>query len=147
MRRPLTIAAAVLAAASVATSGCKEIESEEASGYEPSHVEEVKGASDDLKRVTFTQEGAARTGLETAPVRKDGRVSVLPYAALIYDADGGTWVYTNPGKLTYLRQEVKVDHIDGDRVVLEAGPAVGTRVVTTGAAEVYGAELEIAGSH
>jgi hypothetical protein len=147
MPRPVTTAAAVLAAATVAVSGCKEIETEASHGYEPSKLEEVKGASDELKRVVFTAEGAARTGLKTAPVRREGRHAVLPYEALIYDADGGTWVYTATGRLTYLRQEIEVDHIDGNRVVLTKGPAAGTPVVTVGAAEVYGAELEIAGSH
>ena len=31
--------------------------------------------------------------------------------------------------------------------MLLRGPAAGTKVVTVGAAEVYGTELEIAGSH
>ena len=147
MRRPLTTAAAVLAAAAAAASGCKEVETEASHGYEPSKVEEIEGASDELKRVVFTREGAVRTGLKMTPVRREGRHAVLPYESLIYDADGGTWVYTSTGKLTYLRQEVEVDRIDGNRVLLAKGPAAGTPVVTTGAIEVYGAELEIAGSH
>jgi hypothetical protein len=148
MPRPVTIAAAVLAAAAVAVSGCKEVESETAAGYEPAKLEEIEGKGDEIKRVVFTAEGAARTGLETAKVRseKGGRV-VLPYASLLYDAEGATWVYTNTGKLTYLREQVKVDHITGNRVVLKDGPAAGTAVVTVGTAEVYGTELEIAGSH
>ncbi len=147
MPRPVTIAAAVLAAATVAVSGCKEVESESAVGYEPAKLEEIEGKGDEIKRVIFTAEGAARTGLETAKVRSEGGRAVLPYASLIYDAEGATWVYTNTGKLTYLREQVKVDHIAGDRVVLQDGPAAGTAVVTVGTAEVYGTELEIAGSH
>ena len=46
-----------------------------------------------------------------------------------------------------MRADVVVDRIDGDRVLLTEGPRPGSRVVTVGAAEVYGAELEIAGSH
>ena len=147
MPRPVTIAAAVLAAATVAVSGCKEVESESAAGYEPAKLEEIEGKGDEIKRVVFTAEGAERTGLETAKVRsQDGRL-VLPYESLLYDADGATWVYMNTGKLTYLREQVKVDHIIGNRVVLKDGPAAGTAVVTVGTAEVYGTELEIAGSH
>jgi hypothetical protein len=147
MPRPVTIAAAVLAAATVAVSGCKEVESESATGYEPAKLEEIEGKGDEIKRVVFTAEGAERTGLQTAKVRREGGRAVLPYESLIYDAEGATWVYTNTGKLTYLREQVKVDHIDGDRVVLKDGPAAGTAVVTVGTAEVYGTELEIAGSH
>ena len=42
---------------------------------------------------------------------------------------------------------VTVDRIEGKRVFVSKGPAAGTKVVTVGATEVYGAELEIAGSH
>ena len=147
MPRPVTIAAAVLAAAAVAVSGCKEVESESAAGYEPAKLEEIAGKGDEIKRVVFTAEGAQRTGLQTAKVRNEGGRVVLPYESLLYDADGATWVYTNTGKLTYLREQVTVDHIDGDSVVLKKGPAAGTAVVTVGTAEVYGTELEIAGSH
>jgi hypothetical protein len=144
MPRPLTITAAVLAAVAVAASGCKEVESEEASAYEPSKLEAVAGKGDEIKRVVFTSEGAARTGLKTAPIRRQGEHSVLPYASLVYDATGATFVYTNVGPLTYLRETVKVDHIEGDDVVLDEGPPPGTAVVTVGTAEVYGTELEIA---
>jgi multidrug efflux pump subunit AcrA (membrane-fusion protein) len=125
-------------------SACKEVETETATGYEPAHLKEV---NEDLKEVTFTKEGAARTGLKTGVIRQSGDQKVLPYAALIYDTEGKTYVYTSPKPLTYLREEVKVDRIDGNRVLASDGPAAGTEVVTTGAAEVYGTELEIAASH
>lgn len=121
------------------------MEEEESSGYEPAKLESVKG-SDDLKRVTFTAEGAKRTGLKTAPVGEDGSLEVVPYEALIYDAEGKTYVYTSPKPLSFLREEVRVDRIEEERVLLSDGPPAGTEVVTVGAAEVYGAELEIAAS-
>ena len=46
-----------------------------------------------------------------------------------------------------MRQAVTVGRIDAGRAFLTKGPAAGTTVVTTGAAEVYGAELDIAASH
>ncbi len=52
---------------------------------------------DDLKRVTFTAEGAERIGLETAEVGRSGGHKVVPYAALIYDPEGETYVYTSRG--------------------------------------------------
>jgi hypothetical protein len=42
---------------------------------------------------------------------------------------------------------VDVDRIQGTRAFLSRGPAAGTRVVTVGAAEVYGTELDVAVSH
>jgi hypothetical protein len=39
------------------------------------------------------------------------------------------------------RQPVKVERVVGELAVLSAGPAVGTPVVTVGAALLFGAEL------
>ncbi len=49
--------------------------------------------------------------------------------------------------LTFVRARVEVVRVDGDRVLLSGGLQPGTEVVTVGATEVYGAELDIAGSH
>ncbi len=68
---------------------------------------------------------------------------LIPHAALLYDAHGDTWVYTNPAPLVFVRQHISVNYIEGDRVVLYAGPPAGTAVVTVGAAELYGAETGV----
>jgi hypothetical protein len=146
MNRLLTTGV-VLAVAGLPLSACKEVETETATGYTPSHVEELKEGSKAFPRVTFTAEGAKRTGLESGLVRRDGGSTVVPYESLIYDGEGKTYVYTSPKPLNYLRTEVRVDRIDAGRVFLTRGPSVGSTVVTTGTAEVYGAELDIAGSH
>jgi multidrug efflux pump subunit AcrA (membrane-fusion protein) len=132
------VAGLALAAVALPIAGCTEVETETATGYEPATLEPVKG-NEDLQLVRFTAEGAKRVDLQTASVRRN----VVPYAALIYDPEGKTFVYTSPKPLEYLREEVKVDRIDGDRVLLTRGPPAGTRVVTVGAAEVYGTELEV----
>jgi ABC-type oligopeptide transport system substrate-binding subunit len=136
--RRLALAGLVLATAALPVAGCTEVETETATGYEPSTLEPVKG-NKDIQRVTFTAEGARRVDLQTASVRRN----VVPYAALIYDPEGKTYVYTSPKPLEYLREEVKVDRIEGDRVLVSRGPPAGTEVVTVGAAEVYGTELEV----
>jgi hypothetical protein len=134
-----------LIVAGATLSACTEVESSAVEGYEPAHLHDVKGA--DYKRVTFTKEGARRTDLQTARVRRAGGEAVVPYAALIYDPEGKTYVYTSPRPLTFMRTEVTVDRIRGGRAWLADGPPPGTEVVTVGAALVYGTELEIAGSH
>ena len=136
------LAGAVLAVVGLSLSACSEVETETATGYEPASLESVKGR-DDLKRVTVTAEGARRIGLKTAEVELLDRRRAVPYAALIYDPEGDTYVYTSSA-LSFLRRKVEVQRIDGDQVLLSEGPPAGTRVVTVGAAEVYGAELEIA---
>jgi hypothetical protein len=126
----------------LALSGCTEVETESATGYEPAKLEPIKG-DDDLQRVTFTAEGADRIGLRTARVRRAGEHTTVPYAALLYDPHGKTYVYTSPRSLEYVRAEVRIRGIEGNRVVLFDGPAVGTEIVTVGATEVYGTELEV----
>ena len=67
------------------------------------------------------------------------------FAALLYDADGRSWAYTNPTPLTFVREPVTVDRVDGDRAYLRSGPAPGTAVVTVGAAELLGVEYGVDG--
>ena len=139
--------AVLVVIAALSVSACKEVEEESAAGYEPATLSPIEGKSEDYKRVTFTKEGAARTDLRTAEVRRSGRREVVPYAALIYNDEAKTFVYTSPKPLSFERVPVEVDRIEGDRVLLSDGPKAGTKVVTVGATEVYGAELEIAASH
>ena len=148
-RRQLRVVCAglVLIAAGVSLSACSEAtseyeEPEMAGHYEPAKLEPIRGT--DAKRVKFSAEGAKRVGLETAQVREDGQRKIVPYAAVIYNPEGDTFTYTSPEPLVYVREEVKVDYVDGDRVVLSEGPSVGTEIVTVGAAEVYGTEFEVA---
>jgi hypothetical protein len=140
------VAGLLVSLAALPLAACAEVESAAVDGYQPSHIEEVEGS--DVQRVTFTKEGARRTALETALVRTRGAHQVVPYAALIYDGEGATWVYREEKELTFMRAPVEVDRIaNGGRVLLTEGPPAGSRVVTVGAAEVYGAELGMDGGH
>jgi hypothetical protein len=101
-----------------------------------------------IMRVTLDARAAERLGIQTAEVREEkatiggvtGTYKVVPYGALMYDTKGDTWTFTNPQPLVFVRQQVVVQDIDGDRVVLAEGPAAGTVIVTVGAAELMGAE-------
>ena len=66
---------------------------------------------------------------------------VVPYGALYYDARGAAWVYVSKEPLAFERQSVQVDRVVGNVAVLTEGPALGTSVVTVGAALLYGAEI------
>lgn len=68
---------------------------------------------------------------------------VVPYSAIIYDTQGNTWVYTSPEPFVFIRHAVSVEHVDDGLAILTDGPAVGTRVVTVGAAELMGIEQNI----
>ena len=108
-------------------------------------AEAISGTA--LKRVTLLQKGADRLGLVMAPIRdaqvKGAQRKVMPYAAVLYDVKGDTWAYTSPEPLRFVRQQVKIDFIDGDQAVLLDGPPSGTTVVTVGAAELLGVEIGV----
>jgi hypothetical protein len=147
-RRQLRAACAglILIACVVSLSACGEASSgydyETASHHEPAKLEPIKGT--DVHRVILDAEGAKRIGLQTAQIRQNGQGTVLPYDAVIYDADGETFTYTAPEPLTFVRQKIVIDHVVGDSAMLSDGPPAGTEVVTVGAAEVYGSEFEVA---
>jgi hypothetical protein len=134
----LIIAALLVAACS---QSAPEATSEEGG---PAQVEHLEGANP--SRIVLTEEAAQRLDIQTAPIREE-QVSgtqrlVMPYAAVLYDPEGNTWTYTNSEPLTFVRQPINVDRIEGDMAVLTDGPASGTEVVTVGAAELYGSEEE-----
>ena len=110
----------------------------------PAQLEPIEGT--DLNRITLTEKAAERLGLETAPVlsqQVDGAERlVIPYAALLYDPSGVTWVYVNVEPLVFVRQAIVVDSIQGDDVFLSEGPEAGANVVTLGATELFGSESE-----
>lgn len=109
---------------------------------EPAHVEHREGS--DIARLTLTSKAASRIDVQTAAV-ETGRqgLQVVPYGALIYDPQGGTWVYTSPEALVFERVAVTVSSIDDERVHLRKGPGAGTEVAVVGAAELWGAEFGV----
>jgi hypothetical protein len=129
---------------SVCLAGCSESTATH-QPYKPAKVGPATAAG--VKPVTFTAEGARRIGLATSAVANASGSLVVDYTALIYDSAGGSWVYTIPEPLTYLRTSVKISTVDRNRAFLADGPVVGTPVVTTGAAQLYGEELGISGKH
>jgi hypothetical protein len=124
-------------------SGC--VKETTATKIQPFQLETIEGT--DLKRVILTEKAVERLDIQTSPVREE-RVNgvnrkVVPYAAIIYDTQGQTWVYINPASLTFVRESVSVLFIDGDDAILVKGPSIGSEVVTVGLAELYGAETGV----
>ena len=133
-----------LIAAALALLGCRS--DHVAPSYHPATLDPTDAPG--IMKVTLEARAAERIGLETATVTEE-RVTlhgspvtrrVIPYGALMYDKKGHTWTFTEAGPLAFVRQEVEVEDILGDRVILSDGPATGTVVVTVGAAELMGAE-------
>lgn len=90
--------------------------------------------------ITLTPRAAERLGVTSAVIENP---LTVPYAAVLYDAQGKTWVYTNPKELTYVRHGIEVDRITEEQAFLLRGPAAGEAVVTTGAAELLGIEFGV----
>jgi RND family efflux transporter MFP subunit len=63
-----------------------------------------------------------------------------PWSAVIYDIHGGAWVYQQTGEREFVRRRIAVRYVTGETAVLAAGPPPGTKVVTAGAAELFGTE-------
>jgi hypothetical protein len=95
--------------------------------------------------LTLSEHAEQRLGMKTAPVTKGPEGLSVPYAAVIYDAEGASWVFVRIDPLTYQRAEVSLGHKTGDDVALTSGPPAGTEVVTVGAAELVGVETGIDG--
>ena len=111
--------------------------SESSKKVDPVKLEAIEGT--DFKRVILTEKAAERINVQTADVGG----TVIPYAAVIYDTEGNTWIYTNPEPLTYIRKSILVDHIEGDQAILSEEVDSGTKVVTLGVSELYGAETGV----
>ena len=126
--------------AATALSACSSDSSDEATADEPASVEPIKGTS--YNTIKLSADADKRLGIRTAAVtEKQGR-KVVPYAAVSYTPNGGTFVYTSPKALTFVRQPVKVRTVRKGQAILSEGPAAGTEVVTVGAPELFGAEYE-----
>jgi hypothetical protein len=125
-------------------SACRQSAEEQEEEGGSAIIEHLEGTQP--TRVTLTEEAAKRIDIQTAPVTdastngQSGKA--IPYSAVLYDTQGDTWTYTSPQPLTYIRHPVTVEHIDGELAILSDGPPVGTAVVTVGAAELYGSEIE-----
>jgi hypothetical protein len=127
----------VLFVASLGLSGCGN-----SSEPAPAPADEATGTNP--LEVTVSAKAAERLGIQTTEVKGTlaGRTSV-PYAAVLYDAQGDTWVYATSEQDVFVRTQVRVDRIDGDVALLLDGPPSGTSVVTVGLAELFGAETGV----
>ena len=103
----------------------------------PSTLEEIEGS--ELKRVILTEKAAERIGVQAVDV--DGMT--VPYAAVVYDTEGGTWVYTNPSALAFERVQVIIDRIEGDTAFLAERLETDAPVITVGVMEIYGSETGV----
>jgi cobalt-zinc-cadmium efflux system membrane fusion protein len=75
------------------------------------------------------------------PLKGTERGLVVPEAAVLYDIHGDAWVYEDLGGNAYARRRVQIARHVGDRAVIARGITEGAKVVTAGAAELFGTEF------
>lgn len=118
----------------------------EAAIEESQPIQLAPADGDNPRSATLTEEAARRLDIQTAEVRdmevNGAQQKVVPYAAVIYDTEGATWVYLNTEPLTFIRHPITVTDIEGDQALLADGPPSGSAIVTVGATELFGAEFE-----
>ncbi len=101
-------------------------------------------ATVDLFFEVENKDGGLRPGQRvgvTLPLKGTKSGLAVPRASLLRDIDGGTWVYESLDKHKYARRRVRVEAVVGDVASLSAGPKPGAKVVTDGAAELFGVEF------
>ncbi len=85
-----------------------------------------------------------RVGVDI-PMTSVTEAFVVPAEAILYDIYGGTWVYvqstTSDKGTKFTRSRVLLEWVEGDSAIISKGPAVGTLIVTDGAAELFGTEF------
>jgi hypothetical protein len=85
-----------------------------------------------------------RPGLKvnvSLPMNGSEESLVVPTSAIVYDVHGNTWVYDNIGPQAYTRRRVELRRIVGADAILGRGPKPGAKIVTAGAAELFGSEF------
>ena len=145
MKKHYRLMVVVLLCACLLISACGQAPADTATEETPNvTVEELTGA--EPTRETLTEDAAKRLDIQTAAVHdaevNGAKRTVIPYAAVIYDTEGATWVYLNPEPLTFVRHPITVDDIKGDQAFLSDALPADSAVVTVGVAELYGAESE-----
>jgi hypothetical protein len=67
--------------------------------------------------------------------------------AVLYGLNGKNWLYATPALLVFVRQPITIGDIEGNVGLLLDGPPVGTKIVTAGAAELFGVESGLDEGH
>lgn len=109
-------------------------------------VADPTAASVDLYFALPNPDGVIRPGERLTvqlPLRSEERAIVIPQSAVVYDVGGGTWVYEAAPDHVYIRRRVELGTIGGSNVVVRRGLEDGTRIVTVGAAELFGTEFYV----
>ena len=106
---------------------------------------DAASASADLVYAVSNPRGLLRPGERVqvaVPLTGQGAALLtVPWASVVFDHDGGTWVYERIAARTYVRRRVAIGEVSGRWAVVRSGVGAGALVVTDGAAELLGTEF------
>jgi multidrug efflux pump subunit AcrA (membrane-fusion protein) len=91
-------------------------------------------------------DGALRMGERVSvdvPTTNDVDALVIPWSAVLFDINGGAWVYERLSDQTYARRRVEVSAVVDEVAVLARGPDEGVEVVSVGGPELFGTEFGV----
>lgn len=143
---PHTTAIAVALICLAWQAGPREVNAASPGPSKPDAQATVKPLGSGINQITLVPTAAKRLDVKAGQVSKDASgKKIAPYASILYDLGGDAWVYVVPAPLTFVRQRVVVELIEGEFAYLKEGPAPGTQVVTVGVPELYGTETGLNG--
>ena len=96
--------------------GCQKQSGKSQEHEPPARVERIEGS--ELSRVTLTPNAMQRLDVQTAKVseqkgpRQESPQMTVPYAAVLYDPHGKTFVYKSPESRVFVRHAIDVDYIE-----------------------------------
>ena len=110
---------AALAMITLGAGGCSEAGASNEANSETAVTVESAG-EDQPARITVSERAEQRLGLRTEPVRpltgQPGVTEVISYTAVVYDADGKSWVFFLPFLWIYIRVPIDIVLITGKTV-------------------------------
>jgi len=107
-------------------------------------LSDPNSVSSDLFFEISNPDGFFRTGQKVSVLLTQlgsGNRIVIPWSAVMYDINGGNWVYLRTAPYTYSRRRVEVSSVIDGLAVLTRGINKDNEIVTVGAAELFGTEF------
>ncbi|MDI1310463.1 MAG: efflux RND transporter periplasmic adaptor subunit [Methylotenera sp.] len=83
---------------------------------------------------------AERVSISLNTFNKQQKRMTIPWSAVVFDINGGSWVYTQKTNTAFERKRVFVERVSSGNAVINEGPAEGSKIVVNGALELFGVE-------
>lgn len=111
----------------------------------PATASAISGASFVFYEVD-NRDGALRMGDRVniaIPTSDQQEALTTPYSSILYDINGGEWVYERTAEHVFTRRRVEVRSVVEDVAILARGPDEGAHIVSVGAVELFGTEFGV----